>query len=434
MIIILILLVIILILLIVTRFSNGANGSAHQNDRNLLNKKAVVSEVNIELTKRKEAAEARAKEAALAKMKRDGILDENTLKKKKVTGPITTSNSSELTKRKEAAEARAKEAALAKMKRDGILDENTLKKKEVTGPITTSNSSELTKRKEEKEANISNLNKLCEADFKKFVEKRKIEKHIINKIKNIYTFAYFYGDDILNGRAVNFSEIGTKKKDMFNGILSEYGEIAHKLSSDAFSVAFNIASKSGKKDNVSEKTPGPYYKYDFEYKYFTRFDNPTEFVKQSLLGSFSNAFYETNQRNSIINLTGEIKEAKIFKDIITDKEWSKTYIRYCFSVFTQWIHIKYFYSYYNKGNREAEKHMLRYKKTFNDLETEMKNRGFEKAVINFHMEYLLSLLDQAEYFAFSDECRYLLDNKKYQNEDDGILRLEMFISANTFGF
>jgi hypothetical protein len=137
MIIIVILLVIILILLIVSRVSSRANGIAHQNERNSLNKKAVLSEVNIELTKRKEAAEARAKEASLAKVRRDGILDENTLKKKEVTGPKTTSTSMELAKRKEAAKAIAQAAALTIMKREGILDGPGPKKKEITGQTTT---------------------------------------------------------------------------------------------------------------------------------------------------------------------------------------------------------------------------------------------------------------------------------------------------------
>jgi hypothetical protein len=282
---------------------------------------------------------------------------------------------------------------------------------------------------------MAELDKLLNMYFKNFIGEKNVNDQLVDELKDIYIFAYYYGNDILNKKSVNFTEIGKKKREMLNRVLTKHGEKAFQIAGEAFKAAFDTASKSdARNNNVSEKTPGPYYKYDYEWKFISQYQNPREAALESLYGTFSNAFYETNQQNYIVNLTRKITDPKRFINILADKDWSNKYIKLCFRLFTQWIYIQHYQSRFYNNESEAQKYFGQYKKTLNDLELEMKNKGFEDAVSKFHMEYVFSLLKKAELFALSDECSYLLDKRSYKDDDQGILRFESFVSANMLGF
>lgn len=190
---------------------------------------------------------------------------------------------------------------------------------------------------------------------------------------------------------------------------------------------------------MEEIIKAPYY--SFKYTSDESFDmlttQPIESFKQSLMYSFSGAFEDINSKKYFYYQAKKIRDITEFNNLIRNTRWSERFVKhYCFSAFYQYLYFSYFYSRANKNDREAEIEFEKYGIILSNLRTELESMGYSAEIIHFHMEYIKRCARHGEEFShesISEVLDLLVNNKKYRNDESGILRFEAFVSANTFG-
>lgn len=263
---------------------------------------------------------------------------------------------------------------------------------------------------------------------------------VIEDLKEIYTFAYQYGDSYTNGEKVNFSEIGSQKREMLSIVHDSYGDEVHQVAVAAFNEAFQRACNHGQ-DVIKEEPMRnvTYYVYSYEPKWYSMLDwqnKPVECFKDWATMEFSNALKETNKKWVIEKLVREIPDKDKFLEFVQNISWNRRFVQYCYGAFMQALYLYRLPSFYRYSSMDTFKVEKEYKKIIAELEKELNSFSLDQKIIEFHLEFIFQCANKAELISRKEECSVLemiVNKTSSYNNGNELLKLEMFISANEEG-
>ncbi|MBU9713200.1 hypothetical protein [Evansella tamaricis] len=282
---------------------------------------------------------------------------------------------------------------------------------------------------------------LKEGTVDKYLHGKENDKDkIIDQLKVIFTYAFIYGSNFTNKVKINYSKVREDKINMLDKLL-EFGDGIKVLGTSVFDRAF----EEGCNKDKSFIEP-PYYSIKIEKSendFFTTYDYNTKSLKvyKSIISNdFFNALNETNKDKAIYKLTDTIADKDKFKDLIANNEWGSKFIfKYLFPVYTNCLYI-FVFDYIRSDSevtRTVNQASKKNQNILDNLKKELKNMGYTDDIIDFHLEIASEISRAAYKLSIKQDVRELMSfiygNKKYRDNEDGILRLETFISSNIEG-
>lgn len=192
-----------------------------------------------------------------------------------------------------------------------------------------------------------------------------------------------------------------------------------------------------------------YYEYGYIPKFYTMFDwnsKPLDCFKDWSQTVFSNAVMDTNSSNKIKQLYTNIEDKNQLNSLLKDNGWSRRFLIYCYGAYMQEMLICRLeelarinqgnFSIGIKVNKAVKKAVPEYEKIFSELSKDMDFMKLDGKTKKFHIRFAEVCASKAVQEARQDESHVLdmlILNDSYDRKQDGLLRLEMFISANEQG-
>ncbi len=292
---------------------------------------------------------------------------------------------------------------------------------------------------------MTDINEQIKASFNNLLESKQVkseinkenQQNILDDLMEIYSFAFLFGDSYTKGEKINFKSITSKKKEMINEIFDKYGEKIHLVAIDIYNEGYK---KGNNPDVIIKRLKNKITFYDYKYEpNFRMYDwnsNPVECFKNWFSSKFSEVIEVVNNRDRIQKLGEEMGDKNGFKELVTNERWKRRFVHYCYIASLHELYLGRLYKIKGRGAIESFEGEKEYEKIINELTKELNTYDIDQKVIDFHIKFANMCAEETSKLVYEDQCFVLdmiIDKSKYDDYEKGILRFEMFISANVGG-